>query len=391
MSELHQVRLQNFKAIQDSGPLRLTPLTVFVGNNGSGKSSVIEGLEMLQTIVEEGLDQALQRWRDFEHIWNKARPHDLHYPRSSKHNTGPLRQYHTHGIEFSVQGRAKGGSFTAEMEVNQGPGGNTIYIRRESLRWRRRLRFDRDASGRGESMDKIEGAGVHQYADGESGFYRDYPGFIGNWQFLSLNPDAMGSPTPRRRSGGRIRLARDGSNVAEYLLEILEMDLSAFEGILAALQYVLPYARDIQSAITQEIERAVYLRFTEQNFQLPGWVLSTGTLRLLALLAVLRHPEPPRLLVIEELENGLDPRTLNLVVEEIRGAVESGSIQVIITTHSEYLLNLLDLSQIIIVERVDGAPTFTRPDDHEALQSWVQDFAPGQLYTMGRLSGLGAR
>lgn len=387
MSELQQIRIQNFKAIQDSGPLRLTPLTVLVGNNGSGKSSLIEALEMLQSIVEDGLDQALRRWRDFEHIWNKGRPHDLKYPRLSRKRSERLRPYQTNGMAFSLKGRRDGASWTAEVEVNQEPAGNEIYIRREYLNWRGRLRVDRDASGRAESGPPGEPeVRLHQYADGESAFYRDFPGFFGNWQFLSLNPDAMGSPTPRRRSGGRVRLARDGSNAAEYLLEIRDIDFVAFEGILEALQYVLPYARDLQPTITQEIERSVYFQLTEQTFKLPGWVLSTGTLRLVALLAVLRHPDPPKLLVVEELENGLDPRTLHLIVEEIRRVVEAGTMQVIVTTHSPYLLDLLDLSHIVLVERVDGRPMFTRPGDQKALELWSRDFAPGQLYTMGRLS-----
>ena len=39
-------RLQNFKAVQDSKTIKFTPLTAFIGNNGSGKSSIVEGLEM---------------------------------------------------------------------------------------------------------------------------------------------------------------------------------------------------------------------------------------------------------------------------------------------------------------------------------------------------------
>ena len=37
--------VKNFKAIRESGRLKLTPLTVLIGNNGSGKSSLIEALE----------------------------------------------------------------------------------------------------------------------------------------------------------------------------------------------------------------------------------------------------------------------------------------------------------------------------------------------------------
>ena len=168
----------------------------------------------------------------------------------------------------------------------------------------------------------------------------------------------------------------------------LENDTSIVDGIVETLQYVLPYAGDIQPVLTSELERTVYLQLTEGDFKLPGWLLSTGTLRILALLAVLRHPTPPPLLVIEEIENGLDPRTISLVVEEIRSAVESGTTQVILTTHSPYLLDLLTLSHIVVVERdEEGSPVFTRPSDNAALQDWARKFTPGQLYTMSKLGG----
>jgi predicted ATPase len=124
---------------------------------------------------------------------------------------------------------------------------------------------------------------------------------------------------------------------------------------------------------------------TEEDFKVPGWLLSTGTLRILALLACLRHPDPPPLLVVEEIENGLDPRTIHLLVEEFRAAIDAKKTQIIVTTHSPYLLDLLDLSHIVVVERVDGEPVFHRPDKAQ-LAEWSKSFAPGRLYTMGRLT-----
>ena len=158
-----------------------------------------------------------------------------------------------------------------------------------------------------------------------------------------------------------------------------------FDGIVETLQYVLPYAGDLQPALTSELERMVYLQMTEGHFKVPGWLLSTGTLRIVALLALLRHPKPPSLVVIEEIENGLDPRTIHLLVDEIRNAVESGRTQIILTTHSPYLLDLLDLSHIVLVSRVNGEPTFSRPEDEESLQEWTRNFGPGRLYTMDLL------
>ncbi len=102
---------------------------------------------------------------------------------------------------------------------------------------------------------------------------------------------------------------------------------------------------------------------------------------------MLRHPEPPPLIVIEEIENGLDPRSVSLIIDEIRNALEAGKTQIIASTHSPYLLDLLDLSQIVLVERVDGQPpTFIRPADQEYLKEWAKKFSPGQLYTMNALS-----
>jgi len=206
------------------------------------------------------------------------------------------------------------------------------------------------------------------------------------WQFLMLNPDHMGQPTPQQRAASTVRLARDGANVAEYLSEIRRADLDALDGILEALRYVLPYASDLQPVLTSELERAYYLRMKEESYEVPGWLLSTGTLRIVALLALLRHPKPPPLLVVEEIENGLDPRSVQLVLREIGHAAESGRVQVIVTTHSPYLLDLTALENLVLCERVEGEPRFFRPSTFEELQAWQQQFTPGKLYTMGLLA-----
>jgi predicted ATPase len=91
------------------------------------------------------------------------------------------------------------------------------------------------------------------------------------------------------------------------------------------------------------------------------------------------------LLVVEEIENGLDPRTMHLLVEEFRASMEAKTTQILVTTHSPYLLDLLDLSHIVVVERIDDEPTFVRPDA-QRLENWAESFSPGRLYTMGRLT-----
>jgi AAA15 family ATPase/GTPase len=62
---LQTARVKNFKAIQDSGEIKFTPLTVLIGSNGSGKSGLIEALETYQAIIGADLNGAFQRWRGF--------------------------------------------------------------------------------------------------------------------------------------------------------------------------------------------------------------------------------------------------------------------------------------------------------------------------------------
>jgi predicted ATPase len=406
---LQSFRLRNFKAVRDSKAVRLTPLTVFIGNNGSGKSSIIEGLETLQNIVNDGLDSAMQQWRGFEQVWNQATPHNLKTPPEG-------RQYFSNPITFNLRGKfnnpvVKGvTSFNASSEINLAENGDDIFIGKEEVVIKNWFRFVRNESGyitpeplmvnppEPSEYDKFYAAFLRdlggkasltiseKLSDDETLLEDALGDYISDWQFVLLAPQEMAYPIRPQRTGSAVRLEKDGSNLAEYLLGFRKEDEAAFQGLIETLQYALPYASDIQPTLTSELERTVYLQLTEEKFKIPGWMMSSGTLRILALLALLRHPTPPPLIVIEEIENGLDPRTINLIVEEIRNAVESHRTQVIITTHSPYLLDLLSVSQIVLVERINGQPTFTRPAEHKDVRQWAKTFSPGRLYTMGKLN-----
>ncbi len=386
---LRSFALRNFKAVRDSGTVKFGPLTVFIGNNGLGKSSLIEGLETFRDIVVDGLDKAMGRWRGFEHVWNHAVKHELRRPVND-------RPRHTNPMTFQIALSLQDCSLTARQEINLGDGGNDLFIEEEQV-----VRggagttesFTRDASGKQaasiharSTASRVKPATVlSQVGNGESILKEIAGDELQRWQFLALSPEAMAQPVPQQRAGGKVRLARNGANVAEYLNEIRKLSLETFEELLESFRYVLPFARDLHPVLASELQREFYLKLKEENFEVPGWLLSTGTLRILALLACLRHPSPPPVLVVEEIENGLDPRTLNLVVEEIRAANAAGTTQVILTTHSPYLLDLLDLSHIVVVERDEGQPTFKRPNQVE-LAAWSKSFSPGRLYTMGRLT-----
>jgi len=85
---LQTLRLKNFKAIRDSGLITFTPLTAFIGNNGSGKSSIVEGLETLQQITQEDLDLAMEQSRGFENAWYQGVKHEVLVSKHSREQEG---------------------------------------------------------------------------------------------------------------------------------------------------------------------------------------------------------------------------------------------------------------------------------------------------------------
>ncbi len=377
---LQSARLRNFKAVRDSRVVKFTPLTAFIGNNGSGKSSLIEGLEALQAMVLHGLDEAMRPFRGFEHAWSKAVTHD-----EKEGEIGILER--ANPMAFDVEGRVSDKPFAAGLTVSADRSENTVFF----------VKYDAPPppgwSSTPGHLNYFEPSKVFTKFEVSDPRLRE---MVSGWQFLSIEPTAMLYPRPQRRSTNHVRLDRNGGNIAEYLHSIKDQDPGALAGIIETLAFVLPYASDVRPSITSELERSVYLLLEEtapqkrrdagaSKWNLPNWLLSQGTLRILCLLAVFRHPKPPSVIFIEEIENGLDPRTIHLVVEEIRSFLHSGG-QVVVTTHSPYLLDLLDLSQIVVVERAEnGEPEFRRPSKQK-LKSWADKFAPGRLYTMGSLT-----
>jgi predicted ATPase len=118
--------------------------------------------------------------------------------------------------------------------------------------------------------------------------------------------------------------------------------------------------------------------YNNKNLQL----LPTGTLRLLYTLTALDN-EKTTTLFIEEVENGLDPLSLNLLLCEIRNTLPKK--QFIITTHSPYFLDLLDLKHIITTERKKQKTIF-HYTNKKNIKKWNETFSIGTLYTMNILT-----
>ncbi len=128
----------------------------------------------------------------------------------------------------------------------------------------------------------------------------------------------------------------------------------------------------------------LYLHESGLRTPIPATRLSDGTIRFVALLATLLTPEPPRVVCIEEPELGLHPDAVDLLAELLVDA--SDRMQLVVTTHSDALVSALTSQPdaIVACER-PGAGTELRRLDPEKLASWLENYRLGDLWRMGEL------
>jgi predicted ATPase len=187
---------------------------------------------------------------------------------------------------------------------------------------------------------------------------------------------------PQRADLRTDRLEEDFSNLGLFLNR-LRRQPKAKAALLKGL-------RDLYDGLTDfdvSVEGGtVQIFFTEGDFAIPATRLSDGSLRYLALLAILCDPVPPPLIGIEEPELGLHPDLLPKVADLLVEA--SQRTQLIVTTHSDVLVDALTEhpSAIVVCEKHEGQTTMNRLDQDE-LAVWLKKYRLGELWTRGQLGG----
>lgn len=160
---------------------------------------------------------------------------------------------------------------------------------------------------------------------------------------------------------------------------------SAHDKIRILLQELKETYRDF---VTRIIFGRVGLELIESPFEipLPADRLSDGTLRFLALAAILLQPEPPPLICLEEPELGMHPDMIRMVAEMIVDA--SSKTQIIVSTHSEHLLSALQDNFDALFAFDNGlSGSVVRRFGSNDFKDWREEHSLGDLWTSGELGG----
>ena len=128
------------------------------------------------------------------------------------------------------------------------------------------------------------------------------------------------------------------------------------------------------------------LRFNDQGFKDPFYAqqMSDGTLKVFAYLLMLEDPEPPLFICIEEPENGLYHKLLEVLAAEFRSHATGrrNEPQIFITTHQPYFIDALNPDETWVLEKgADGFSTIRRASDVKVVKALSDEGLPlGSLW-----------
>jgi predicted ATPase len=192
-------------------------------------------------------------------------------------------------------------------------------------------------------------------------------------RLFDVNVDKVRTPA---RTVSSSYLEDDAGNLAAYLHWLSEEHKAIFDRVCEDISFVLPSFEEFRFTKIGGADEGVRLDFKERHLtgHTPLARASFGTIRAIALFAMLNDPNPPRLTCLEEVDHGLHPHALDRLVDRLREAAER--TQIIVATHSPALVNRIKEDEIIIFER-----------DPETGATRIVDLSPEEISRMKKVSG----
>ena len=189
------------------------------------------------------------------------------------------------------------------------------------------------------------------------------------FRFLDLSPSQMRIPS----QPGQTILGDRGENLSSVVLAIWRGDALRREAVLEWVRKLTPM--DVEDfKFEPDAAGRILLMIKEKSGRIVSATsASDGTLRFLAILAALFGPTPASFYFIEELENGIHPTRLGLLVELIESQTKRRGIQVVATSHSPQLLQFLSQESLQHASLV-----YRLPDHPEARIKRIVDIPDAQ-------------
>ena len=403
---LRSLRLENFLSYGKAIHLGLEPLNVFIGQNASGKSNLIQAIELLRAaptnlslpfIQGGGVEEWLYKGGTQAPIAGvEVVTDDSPNSEASSHYFESL----SHSFYFASVGH----NFSL---ISEG-------ITPSSNDWRSLPPpdFSYYQYRNGNPVITVQHRTVTPDGDvvDEEWEEKSLTGIKPELSILSqrYDPEAYPSLSYLSDQYRSIKIYRhfnfDGSNSMrraqqpDLPSDFLEEDGRNLSLILNDLQFrgVMPKIVEKLQSVYEDVEDIAirvgggtvqtFIRERGMSSPIPATRLSDGTLRYLCLLAILYHPTPPPLICLEDPEIGLHPDLISSLAEMLKDA--SLRTQLIVTTHSDLLVSKFseEPGAVVVCERTPDGTTLERLEAGK-LGSWLEEYSLGEVWLKGGLGG----
>jgi predicted ATPase len=194
---------------------------------------------------------------------------------------------------------------------------------------------------------------------------------------------------------GEPRLSFDGAGLPTLLAHLATTDPARLQSLVESVRRVVPAVEETRQTLRrrepdglaahEERDTPVFQYRLEVKMKGSGWVpadlLSEGTLLTLGIHAVLHQRRPPRILLMDDIDRGLHPKAQRALIKELQEISRRGVPQIILSTHSPYILDELPAESVRVV-RSDGGGTRVRAlVEHPEWQEWKSSMTSGEFWT----------
>ena len=394
---------------------------MLVGPNASGKTTFLDVVAFLSDLVSEGLDYAIgertQDCRDL--IWSRAGNEfelaiEAKIP-EDRRQLLQVRKYDAVRYEISIGIdpqtsehviKAEKGWLKVSLAGKQqpqktmfpspdDPPGTIVMAKRE---------------GNGRSLfSKSAGGNDNYYAEAHEREGRWAPAFklgprkstlanlpedeenfpVSSWfkQLLSkgverivLNSLLIRQASPPGQPRG---FKPDGSNLPWVISGLEEANSSRLKDWIAHLQTALPDLEDIRTVVRDDDRHRYLVLVYRGGLEVPSWMASDGTLRLLALTLPAYLQDFRGVYLIEEPENGIHPRAVETMVQSLSSVYDA---QILMATHSPVILSIVEPEDVLcFAKTAEGATDIVSGSNHPKLRQRRKEESLGVLFAGGVL------